>query len=93
MTNYDFEELLLEEKIDSGKKSKKNLILFNDDVHSFDYVIDSLVEICKHDSHQAEQCAMITHHKGKCDVKSGTYNFLKPMKDLLIDRKLTVEIE
>ncbi|MDR1864225.1 MAG: ATP-dependent Clp protease adaptor ClpS [Bacteroidales bacterium] len=69
------------------------LILHNDDVHTFDYVITSLIEICKHDVHQAEQCAYIVHYKGKCDVKKGSYDFLHPMKDRLADKGLSVTID
>lgn len=69
------------------------LLLHNDDVNTFDYVIDSLVEVCEHDSEQAEQCAYITHYKGKCDVKVGSYDYLKPMRNTLITRGLSVTIE
>lgn len=69
------------------------LLLHNDDVNTFDYVIESLVEVCKHDSEQAEQCAYITHYKGKCDVKVGAYDYLKPMRNSLISRGLSVTIE
>ena len=71
----------------------KILVLYNDDYHTFEYVIEALIEICKHDYTQAEQCAMITHFKGKCDVKHGAYNELKSMKDQLIERELKVAIE
>ncbi len=68
------------------------LILFNDDVNSYDFVIDSLVEVCQHNRLQAEQCTLIAHHKGKCEVKSGGLTELKPMKDELIRRGLTATI-
>jgi len=68
------------------------LILYNDDVNSFDYVIDALVEVCNHDVHQAEQCAWIAHYKGKCSVKEGGFNELKPLSDELTNRGLTVTI-
>ncbi len=71
----------------------RHLILHNDDVHTFDYVIASLVDICDHDVHQAEQCAYIVHHKGKCDVKSGTYDILRPMKEKLTSKELSVTID
>lgn len=82
-------------KPETGKKNqeKKFLILHNDDVHSFDFVIDSLVNICNHDAVQAEQCAYIIHHKGKCDVKKGTYSYLKSKKDKLIEKGLKVTID
>lgn len=82
------------------KKSSKdlslqenNLILHNDDEHSFDYVIKALMEICKHDYMQASQCTMITHYKGKCDVKKGIFSNLKPMKDALTERELKATID
>jgi ATP-dependent Clp protease adaptor protein ClpS len=71
----------------------RHLILHNDDVHTFDYVIVSLMDICHHDLLQAEQCAYIVHHKGKCDVNSGTYDVLKPMKDQLTGKGLSVTID
>lgn len=69
------------------------LILHNDDIHTFDYVIESLVDICEHNTVQAEQCTFIIHYKGKCDVKKGSYEFLKPMKDGLIERGLNATID
>ncbi|MFZ4740836.1 MAG: ATP-dependent Clp protease adaptor ClpS [Bacteroidales bacterium] len=71
----------------------KELILFNDDFNTFDFVIDTLIELCKHDENQAEQCAMIVHYKGKCSVKSGTYFDLKPIYNEMSKRNLTVEIK
>lgn len=68
------------------------LVLHNDDVNTFDYVIDCLVEICKHTWEQAEQCAMLVHYKGKCTVKSGSMDVLKPMHLQLLDRGLSSEI-
>jgi ATP-dependent Clp protease adaptor protein ClpS len=68
------------------------LILHNDDIHTFDYVIDSLVEICKHTLEQAEQCTILVHFKGKCTVKTGSMEVLKPMHEKLISRELTSEI-
>jgi len=77
-----------------GKESEARfLILHNDDVNTFEYVIDSLILICDHDSNQAEQCAYITHHKGKCDVKKGTYMVLDIMRQALLDRGLQVTID
>lgn len=71
----------------------KELILHNDDVNTFDYVIESLVEVCGHDENQAEQCALIAHYKGKCGVKNGTFKELKLPYETLLDRKLTVSIK
>jgi len=72
---------------------EKFLILHNDDVHTFDYVIDALVDICNHGLEQATQCTMLVHYKGKCDVKKGGYEALKPMKEALIKRELNATID
>ena len=53
------------------------IVLFNDEVNTFDFVIDSLIEICDHTLEQAEQCTLLVHYKGKCTVKTGEYNELK----------------
>lgn len=80
-------------KTDESVAHEKMLILYNDDIHSFDYVIAALVEVCDHEYCQASQCATITHYKGKCDIKKGDLARLKPMKDALIDRELSVTID
>lgn len=78
----------------TGKKVDKCvLLLHNDEVNTFDHVIKSLVEVCNHNNEQAEQCAFITHYKGKCDVKTGSFDYLKPMRNILIERGLSVTIE
>ena len=69
--------------------SRNELILFNDDVNSFEFVIESLVEVCDHDLVQAEQCAMIAHFKGKCGIKSGTLSELTPMNNELNSRGIS----
>ncbi|MEZ5104146.1 MAG: ATP-dependent Clp protease adaptor ClpS [Draconibacterium sp.] len=69
------------------------LILHNDDIHSFDYVIHALMEVCEHTYEQASQCTVITHYKGKCEVKKGGFKTLKPLKDALIERKLNATID
>lgn len=70
-----------------------DLIVYNDDVNSFDHVIDSLVKVCRHDSIQAEQCTHIIHYKGKCQVKRGVYSKLEPMCTALLDRGISAVIE
>ncbi len=84
----DIEELTGEEK-----GEKRFLILHNDDIHTFDYVIDTLIEICELEVVQAEQCTYLVHYKGKCDVKKGTYNYLQPYKQGLIDHGLNATID
>jgi len=69
------------------------LILHNDDVHSFEYVINALIDVCEHAYEQAIQCTTIVHYKGKCDIKKGGFETLKPMKDALIDRELNATID
>ena len=81
------------ENYNNGFVENNFLILHNDDVHSFDYVTHALIEICKHSFEQASQCTLITHYKGKCDVKKGGLKTLKPLKDALIERKLNVTID
>lgn len=71
----------------------RDLIVYNDDVNTFDHVIDSFVKICKHDSLQAEQCAWIIHSNGKCQIKSGSYEELEPLCTALLDRGLSAEIQ
>ena len=83
------------EQIDTliKKEKLKSLVLYNDDYHTFEYVIEALIHICKHKETQAVQCTYLVHYTGKSDVKSGTYNDLKPMKDQLILRGLDATIE
>lgn len=69
------------------------LVLYNDDYNTFEHVIESLVEVCGHDPVQAEQCALIAHHKGSCEVKSGMKTILKSMKMAMLDRNLTCEVK
>ena len=70
-----------------------NIILYNDDVNTFDWVIDTLMQICGHDKEQAEQCTLIIHFKGKCAVKSGDLDTLKPICDGITDRGIGATIE
>lgn len=69
-----------------------SLVLHNDDVHTFDYVIKSLVDICRITYEQAEQCTILVHCHGKCTVKHGSYDTLLPMHTALLDKQLTSEI-
>ncbi len=70
-----------------------NLIVWNDDVNTFDWVIESLVDVCGHENIQAEQCALIIHHKGKCGVKRGSFEDLRPQAEALIDRGIQATID
>jgi ATP-dependent Clp protease adaptor protein ClpS len=75
------------------KEKIRELVLYNDDVNTFDFVIETLIEVCGHDPAQAEQCTLIAHYKGKCGVKSGTLSELRPIKSEMTNRKLTVSIK
>jgi ATP-dependent Clp protease adaptor protein ClpS len=85
---YDEDVAVLEETDFENK-----LVVYNDDVNTFDYVISCLVEICGHTLEQAEQCTLLIHYKGKCKVKTGSLEILKPMHQKLLSRSLTSEIE
>lgn len=73
--------------------STHKLVLYNDDAHDFLYVIACLIRFCKHEPLQAEQCALITHHNGKCSVKSGDVLDLIKLQESFEDAELTTEIE
>ena len=90
--NYQ-EETFAEEDVMELIDDECHLILYNDDVNTFDHVIDTLVKVCHHTFEQAEQCAIIVHFKGKCDVKSGSYDFLKPLCTALLNAGLSAQIE
>lgn len=68
---------------------RMELILYNDDVNSFDFIIESLIEVCGHTAEQAEQCAIVAHFKGKCGIKFGTYIELTPMNNELNNRGIS----
>lgn len=90
-------ETIIETEIDilvkESLQSTKRIIVYNDDVNSFENVIDCLVKYCKHEGNQAEQCAMIIHYNGKCSVKEGSFDELLPIYTALLDNKLSAEIE
>ncbi|WGH75198.1 ATP-dependent Clp protease adaptor ClpS [Tenacibaculum tangerinum] len=71
---------------------KHEIVLHNDDVNTFDFVIDSLVTVCDHTLEQAEQCTMLVHYKGKCSVKTGEYKDLEPRCTKLLELGLSAEI-
>lgn len=87
-------EKIFTKKISSNSTEKnKSLILHNDEINTFEYVIDMLIKNCNHSIEQAEQCAYITHYKGKCDIKTGSFDALKHIKDELSSKGLSVTIE
>ena len=68
------------------------IVLYNDDVNTFDHVIDTLIRVCNHTSEQAEQSAILVHYKGKCTVKTGAFDELKPQCTSLLEAGLSAEI-
>lgn len=90
------EEQILEKELTKTltKEDKENeIVVFNDDVNTFDYVIEMLIRICDHNPLQAEQCTLLIHYKGKCAVKSGSYEDLEPRCLQLLDAGLSAEIQ
>jgi ATP-dependent Clp protease adaptor protein ClpS len=70
-----------------------DIVLYNDDVNTFDFVIESLIRYCDHDPIQAEQCTFLVHYTGKCAVKKGSFKDLKPICSALLEQGLTAEIQ
>ncbi len=82
------EELLLKEAV----VTQNEIVLHNDDVNTFDHVIETLIYACEHTAEQAEQCAILVHYKGRCTVKTGEYKDLKPRCTMLLEAGLSAEI-
>ena len=78
--------------VDTLEQSLNEIILYNDDVNTFDHVIDTLIYACEHTPEQAEQCSILVHYKGKCTVKTGVYDELEPRCSMLLDAGLSAEI-
>lgn len=90
------EEIALPEidfEVKVNKKEENQIVVFNDDYNTFEHVIKSLIEICDHSTLQAEQSAMMVHYNGKCVVKKGSYEKLKPQCSALLDRGINAEIQ
>lgn len=86
------EKVLEEVLVEEITSVNNEIVLYNDDVNTFDHVIDTLIKVCKHTSEQAEQCALLVHYKGKCTVKTGSLNDLKPQCTQLLEAGLSAEI-
>ncbi|WP_298515859.1 ATP-dependent Clp protease adaptor ClpS [uncultured Kordia sp.] len=82
------EEILTLEDVQKNNE----IVLYNDDVNTFDHVIETLIYACDHTAEQAEQCSIIVHYKGKCTVKTGEYKDLKPRCSKLLEAGLSAEI-
>ncbi|WP_323027809.1 ATP-dependent Clp protease adaptor ClpS [Gelidibacter japonicus] len=78
--------------VDTLEQNLNEIVLYNDDVNTFDHVIDTLIYACDHTPEQAEQCSILVHYKGKCTVKTGPYEDLKPRCTMLLEAGLSAEI-
>jgi len=85
---HDLQELVKEIESDLNHE----LVVFNDDVNSFEHVIDTLIDVCDHEPEQAEQCTWIIHHNGKCSVKKGDIEGLNKMCQVIHDRGISASV-
>jgi ATP-dependent Clp protease adaptor protein ClpS len=84
---YNEEVLLLEEEVEL-----RNLVVYNDDINTFEHVIKTLIDVCGHEPQQAEQCTLLIHYKGQCSVKNGTFDELEPMCTAIHDRGISADV-
>lgn len=85
-------EILQINELDELLVETRDLVVFNDDVNTFDFVIQTLIEVCNHTPEQAEQCTLIIHYRGKCSVKKGSFEELRPMRDAITERGIGAAI-
>ena len=85
-------EVLEENEIVVDEIKLYTIVVFNDETNTFDYVIETLVEVCEHSLEQAEQCTLIIHFKGKCAVKNGDFDELAPVRNAICKRGISAEI-
>ena len=94
--NFSWEKEQVEEQIELLEAidtvDLKDLTIFNDDVNTFDHVINTLIKVCRHTPEQAEQCTWIIHYRGKCSVKKGTLEVLKPMREAICEAGIDARI-
>ncbi|WP_396177749.1 ATP-dependent Clp protease adaptor ClpS [Flavobacterium sp.] len=86
------EQILEEVSVAEAIDQNNQIVLYNDDVNTFDHVIETLIQVCEHSAIQAEQCAILVHYKGKCTVKTGSFEELKPQCSLLLEAGLSAEL-
>ncbi len=93
-TEFDtdvLEDILIDDATSTGTMSE--LVVYNDDFNTFEWVIECFMEVLSHTSEQAEQLSLMIHYNGKAIVKTATFNVLRPFKDALVDRGLSAVIE
>ena len=86
------EQPFIEEFNEVDENEGNHLVLHNDEVNTFDFVIECLIDICEHTTEQAEQCTYLIHYKGKCEVRSGSLEELRPLRNALIEKGLSATI-
>lgn len=91
---YSYQEEVLEEVlVDEEQAELNSLVVLNDDYNTFDHVINTLIRVCKHTNEQAEQCTLIIHYKGKCSVKVGAFEELRPLCEAIHEAGIGAEIK
>jgi ATP-dependent Clp protease adaptor protein ClpS len=86
------EKILEDVLTETLEKEENEIVVYNDEVNTFDHVIETLMQTCDHDALQAEQCTLLIHYKGKCGVKSGDYEDLEPRCSMILEAGLSAEI-
>ncbi len=87
---FEEDEVAVLDEVNSSDEYE--LVVFNDDVNTFDHVINTLIKVCRHTPEQAEQCTWLIHYKGKCTVKVGSFADLRPMRQGICDKGISAEI-
>ena len=91
--NTSGQEQILIEVLEAIETTEvRDLVVFNDDVNTFDHVIETLIKVCRHSPEQAEQCTLLIHFKGKCTVKTGSFDELRPMKEGICEAGIDAKI-
>ncbi len=86
------EQILIEELEAIEHIEVRSLVVFNDDVNTFEHVTETLIKVCKHSPEQAEQCTLIIHFKGKCTVKNGSFDELRPLREGICEAGIDAKI-
>ncbi len=86
-------EVDFQQELDQLVQAPKALVIHNDEYNTFDFVIETLIDVCGHEPLQAEQCTFIIHYNGKCAVKTDMFSRLQPVWATIINRGLTATIE
>lgn len=92
MIRFEDTQTLENPEVVVQEEALREIVLHNDEVNTFDWVIESLIDVCEHSAEQAEQCSLIVHNNGKCTVKTGSYTDLEPRCTNLQERGLSAEI-